>query len=157
MADFFRQTLEGQKNRKYKPYNSLISMDGKLNYCRFVLCKKPHEKRAIRREIANSVKGLKMASFRKQQRGDQGKFVKNGRFFRQTLEGQKLGNNKPYNSLISMDGKLNYCRFVLCKKPHEKRAIRREIANSVKGLKMASFRKTAKRGPRVICQKWPIF
>ena len=56
-----------------------------------------------------------------------------------------------------MDGKLNYCRFVLCKKPHEKRAIRREIANSVKGLKMASFRKTAKRGPREICQKWPIF
>ena len=120
---FFRQTLEGQKNRKYKPYNSLISMDGKLNYCRFVLCKKPHEKRAIRREIANSLKGLKMASFRKTARGDQGKFVKNGRFFRQTLEGQKNRKYKPYNSLISMDGKLNYCRFVLCKKPHEKETL----------------------------------
>ena len=56
-----------------------------------------------------------------------------------------------------MDGKLNYCRFVLCKKPHEKRAIRREIANSVKGLKMAIFRKTAKGGPRENFQKWPIF
>ena len=56
-----------------------------------------------------------------------------------------------------MDGKLNYCRFVLCKKPHENRAIRREIANSVKGLKMATFRKTEKRGPRESFQKWPIF
>ena len=133
-------------------------MDGKLKYCRFVLCKKPHEKRAIRREIANSVKGLKIVFFfAKQQRGDQGKFFKNGRFFRQTLEGQKNKKYKPYNSLISMDEKLNYCRLVLCKKPHEKRAIRREIANSVKGLKMAIFRKTAKRGPREIFQKWPIF
>ena len=52
----FRQTLQGQKNRKNKPYDSLIIMDGKLNYCRVVLCKKPHEKRAIRREIAISVK-----------------------------------------------------------------------------------------------------
>ena len=56
-----------------------------------------------------------------------------------------------------MDGKLNYCRFVLCKKPHENRAIRREIANSVKGLKMEIFRKTAKGGLREIVQKWPIF
>ena len=119
MADFFRQTLQGQKNRKYKPYDSLISMDGKLNYCRVVLCKKPHEKRAIRREIAISVKVSKMAIFRKQQRGDQGKFFRNGRFFRQTLQGQKNRKYKPYDSLISMDGKLNYCRVVLCKKPHE--------------------------------------
>ena len=133
-------------------------MDGKLKYCRFVLCKKPHEKRAIRREIANSVKGLKIVFFfAKQQRGDQGKFFKNGRFFRQTLEGQKNKKYQSYNSLISMDEKLNNCRLVLCKKPHEKRAIRREIANSVKGLKMAIFRKTAKRGPREIFQKWPIF
>ena len=56
-----------------------------------------------------------------------------------------------------MDGKLNYCTFVLCKKPHEKRPIRRAIANSVKALKMAIFRKTAKGGPREIFQKWPIF
>ena len=64
-------------------------MDRKLKYCRFVLWKKPHEKRAIRREIGNSVKGLKTAFFAKQQRGDQGKFVKNGRLFRQILKGQK--------------------------------------------------------------------
>ena len=55
-----------------------------------------------------------------------------------------------------MDGKLNYCIFVLCKKTHEKRAIRREIANSVKMLKMAIFSKTAKRGPMEIFEKWPI-
>ena len=56
-----------------------------------------------------------------------------------------------------MDGKLNYCRFVLCKKPHEKRAIRKEIAISLKMWKMAIFRKTAKRGPREIFQKWMTF
>ena len=56
-----------------------------------------------------------------------------------------------------MDGKLNYCRFVLCKKPHEKRAIRREIANSKKGLKMAIFRKTATRGAIEIFPKRPVF
>ena len=126
-----------------------------------MLCKKPHEKRAIRREIAISVKVSKMAIFRKTakeiQTGDQGKFFKNGRFFRQTLQGQKNRKYKPYDSLISMDGKLNYCRVVLCKKPHEKRAIRREIAISVKVSKMAIFRKTAKGGPREIFQKWPIF
>ena len=61
--------MEGQKNRKYKPYNSLISMDGNLNYCRFVLCKKPHENRPLRRARANSVKVLKMAIFRKTRKG----------------------------------------------------------------------------------------
>ena len=123
-----------------------------------MLCKKPHEKRVIKREIANSVRGLKMAFFfTKQQRGDQGKFFKNGQFFRQNLEGQNNRKYKPYNSLISMDGKLSYCRFVLCKKPHEIRAIRREIANFVKVLKMAIFSKTAKRGAIEIFEKWPIF
>ena len=61
-----------------------------------------------------------------------------------------------------MDGKLNYCRFVLCKKPHEKRAIRREIANCKKGLKMAIFCKTATRAPieifpkkaDILCKLW---
>ena len=56
-----------------------------------------------------------------------------------------------------MDGKVNYCRFVLCKKPHEKRPIRRAIANSVKALKMAIFRKTAKGGPREIFSKMADF
>ena len=73
------------------------------------------------------------------------------------MEGQKNRKYKPYNSLISMDGKLNYCRFVLYKKPHEKGPIRRAITNSVKALKMAILRKTAKGGPREIFQKWPIF
>ena len=73
------------------------------------------------------------------------------------MEGQKNRKYKPYNSLISMDGKLNYCRFVLCKKPHQKTPIRRAIANSVKVLKMAIFRKTEKGGPREIFQKGLIF
>ena len=47
-----------------------------------------------------------------------------------------------------MDGKLNYCRLVLCEKPHEKRAIKREIANSVKGLKMAFFSQNSKEGTK---------
>ena len=73
------------------------------------------------------------------------------------MEGQKKREYKPYNSLISMDGKLNYCRFVLCKKKHEKRPIRRAIANSVKALKKAILRKTPKGRPKEIFQKWPIF
>ena len=73
------------------------------------------------------------------------------------MQGQKNRKYKPYDSLISMDRKLNYCRGVLCKKTHEKRAIRREIAISEKVSKMAIFRKTAKMGPREIIQKWPIF
>ena len=89
--------------------------------------------------------------------GTKGNSLKIADFLGKLWKAKKNRKYKPYNSLISMDGKLNYCRFVLCKKPHEKRAIRREIANSVKGLKMAIFRKTAKRGPREICQKWPIF
>ena len=149
--------MQGQKNRKHKPYDSLISMDGKLNYCRVVLCKKPHEKRAIRREIAISVKVSKMAIFRKTAKRGPREIFQKWPIFRQTLQGQKNRKNKPYDSLISMDGKVNYCRFVLCKKPHEKRAIRREIAISEKVSKMAIFRKSSKRGPREIFQKWPIF
>ena len=132
-------------------------MDGKVNYCRFVLCKKPHEKRAIRREIANSVKGLKMAIFRKTAKRGPREIFQKFLIFEANFGRPKNRKYKPYNSLIIMDGKLNYCTSVLCKKPHEKRAIRREIANSVKVLKMAIFSKTAKGGPREICQKWPIF
>ena len=47
-----------------------------------------------------------------------------------------------------MDRKLNYCRFELCKKPHEKRPIRREITLFLKVSKMAIFRKVAKGGPK---------
>ena len=60
-------------------------------------------------------------------------------------------------SLIGMDGKLNYHRFVLCKKPHEKTAIRREMTLFPKVSKTAVFRKIAKGGPRENFQKWPIF
>ena len=56
-----------------------------------------------------------------------------------------------------MDRKLNYCRFELCKKPHEKRHIRREITLFLKVSKMAIFRKVAKGGPKENFQKSPIF
>ena len=46
---------------------------------------------------------------------------------------------------------------MLCKKPHEKRAIRGEITFSAKVSKMAIFGKIAKGGPRENFQKWPIF
>ena len=46
-----------------------------------------------------------------------------------------------------MDRKLNYCRFELCIKPHEKRHIRRELTLFLKVSKMAIFRKIAKGGP----------
>ena len=46
---FFEQNSEG--NRKHKSYHSLISMDGKLTYPRFLLCKKPDKKTPIRREM----------------------------------------------------------------------------------------------------------
>ena len=85
--------MQGQKNRKYKPYDSLISMDGKLNYCRVVLCKKPHEKRAIRREIAISVKVSKMAIFRKTAKGwTKGNFSKMADFLGKLCKAKKIGN-----------------------------------------------------------------
>ena len=84
--------MQGQKNRKYKPYDSLISMDGKLNYCRVVLCKKPHEKRAIRREIAISVKVSKMAIFRKTAKGGPREIFQNGRFLGKLCKAKKIGN-----------------------------------------------------------------
>ena len=132
-------------------------MDGKLHYCRFVLCKKAHEKQAIRKEIAISVKVSKMAIFRKTAKRGPREIFQNWPIFQANFGGPKNCKYKPYNSLISMDGELNYCRFVLCKKPHEKRAIRKEIAISVKVSKMKIFRKTAKRGPRKFFQKKPIF
>ena len=49
-----------------------------------------------------------------------------------------------------MDRKLNYCRFELCKKPHEKRP-------NLKVSKMAIFRQIAKGGPKENFQKSPIF
>ena len=56
-----------------------------------------------------------------------------------------------------MDGKLNYPRFLLCKKPDEKTPIRREMIIFPKVSKKAVFCKMAKGGPRQNVQKWPIF
>ena len=56
-----------------------------------------------------------------------------------------------------MDRKLTYCRFELCKKPHEKRPIRREITLFLKVSKMAIFRIVAYGGIKENFQKWPIF
>ena len=56
-----------------------------------------------------------------------------------------------------MDRKLNYCRFELCKKPHEKRPIRREITLFLKVSKMAIFGQIAKGGPKENFKKSPIF
>ena len=53
-------------------------MDGKLNYPRFHLCKKPHEKTPIRREMTFFAKVSKPRFFAKWQMGHQGKMLKNG-------------------------------------------------------------------------------
>ena len=55
-----------------------------------------------------------------------------------------------------MDQKLNYPRFLLRKKPHEKTPIRQKMAIFPKGSKTAVFCKIAKGGPRENVQKWPI-
>ena len=83
--------------------------------------------------------------------GDKGKTLKNGRFFEQTLEGQKNRKYKSYHSLISMDGKLNYPRFHLCKKPHEKTPIRREMTFFAKVSKTAVFLQNGKGGTKGKC------
>ena len=62
-------------------------MDRKLNYSRFELCIKPHEKRPIRREITLFLKVSKMAIFRKIAKGGPIKFFKNRRFFGRSSEG----------------------------------------------------------------------
>ena len=98
-----------------------------------------------------------MAILRKTAKGGPREIFRKCPIFLPNFGRRKKTKYKPYNSLISMYGKLNYCRFVLCKKPHKKRPIRRVIANSVKVLKIAIFRKKAKGGPREIFQKWPIF
>ena len=56
-----------------------------------------------------------------------------------------------------MDRKLNYCRFELCKKPHEKRPTRQKITLFLKVSKMAIYRKIAKGGPKKNFQKLRIF
>ena len=82
---------------------------------------------------------------------------KNGQFVAQTPKSYKNRKYKSYHSLTSMDGKLNYPRFLLCKKPHEKTPIRREMTIFPKLSKTAVFCKIIKGGPRENVQKWPIF
>ena len=68
-------------------------MDRKLNYCRFELCKKPHEKRAIRREITLFLKVSKMAIFHKNSKGGtKGKFSKIADFLVELRKAKKLEN-----------------------------------------------------------------
>ena len=57
------------QNEKYKSHNTLISMDWKRNYHKLLQCKKPHEKRRIRREIASFYIVSKMAIFGKPAKG----------------------------------------------------------------------------------------
>ena len=55
-----------------------------------------------------------------------------------------------------MNGKLIYPRLRLCKKPHEKTPIRREMTFFPKVSKTAVFGKIAKGGTRKTFQKWPM-
>ena len=88
--------MEGQKNRKYKPYNSLISMDGKLNYYKFVLCKKPHEKRVIRREKAIFCKSVENGDFsQNSKQGTKENFSKMADFLGKLWKAKKIGNTSP--------------------------------------------------------------
>ena len=117
-------------------------MDRKLNYCRFELCKKPHEKRPIRREITPLLFGQKWLFLKVSKMAIFGQIAKGGpkeNFQKSPIFWSKFGKlrkYKSYDSLISMDLKV-YCRFELCKKPHEKRPIRHsiEIYNSKGGTK----------------------
>ena len=57
-----------------------------------MLCKKPHEKRAIRGEITFSAKVSKMAIFGKIAKGDQGKIFKMADFLVELRKAKKIGN-----------------------------------------------------------------
>ena len=69
--------------------DGLISMDWKLNYAGFVLCKKPHEKRPIRGEITFFAKVSKMAIFKG---GTKGKFSNMADFLVEIRKAKKIGN-----------------------------------------------------------------
>ena len=154
---FFRSTSQGKKHSKFKSSLALISMDRKLNYQKFVLCKKPCEKRPIRGEITCFPKVLKLAFFHFLPMGDQTKILRNGLSFRSTSQGQKHSKFKSSLALISMDRKINYQKFVLCKKPSEERPIRGGITCFPKVSKFAIFALFADGGPKENLEKWPIF
>ena len=64
MAEFC-EIFERIKNKKYKSYNTLISMDSKLNCHKLVLCKKNRMKKDITREIASFGNSVKNGGLRK--------------------------------------------------------------------------------------------
>ena len=132
-------------------------MDGKLTYPTFVLCKKPHEKRPIRGEKTFFPKVPKTPIFGKIAKAGPTENFQKWPIFWANFARLKNRKYKWYHSLIGMDGKLNYHRFVLCKKPHEKNPIRRDMTFFPKVSKTAVFRKIAKGGPRENFQKCPIF
>ena len=68
-------------------------MDRKLNYCRFELCKKPHEKRPIRREITLFRKSVENGHFSQSSKGGtKGKFSKIADFLVELRKAKKIGN-----------------------------------------------------------------
>ena len=76
-------------------------------------------------------KSVKNRGFSQNSKGGIAKanFSKMADFLGKLWKLRKIGNTikvffHAYDSLIGMDGKLNYHRFVLCKKPHEKTPIR---------------------------------
>ena len=132
-------------------------MDGKLNYPRFHLCKTPDKKTPIRREMTFFAKVSKIAFFCKMANGVPRQNVQKWPIFLTNFGRQKNRKYKSYHSLISMDGKLNYRRFHLCKNPDEKTPIRGEMTFFAKVSKTAVFCKMAKGRPRQNVQTWPIF
>ena len=102
-------------------------MDGKLHYARFLLCKKPHKKTPIRREMTIFPKVSKTAVFVKNSKGGETKGIcsKMADFLSEHLKEKENRKYKSYHRLISMDGKLHYPRFLSCKKLHQKTPIRR--------------------------------
>ena len=78
-------------------------------------------------------------------------------FLGKLWKAKKNGKYKSYNSLIGMDGKVKYPRFLLCKKLHEKIPIIGGITIFLKVSRTAVYCKTAKGGQKENVQKWPIF
>ena len=142
---------------KCESYNSLISMDWKLSYQIYCAVQKNAWKKTYSREIAIFPKVPKMAFPCKLRKGGKRKnFPKWPILWTNfgTLENRKYDS---YNNLISMDWKLNYQKIVLCKKTHEKRPIRREIAIFPDVPKMAVFLQISKGGTKEKSSKMADF
>ena len=79
MADFLGKLCKAKK---------IGNTSRMIAYSRFVLCKKPHEKRAIRREIAKSVENGDFSQNSKE--GTKGNFSKMADFL--VCKAKKIGN-----------------------------------------------------------------